>query len=53
MGEFFSKLLEQGKEVFGKLDSTKKIIIGGVLGVVVVSFVVLFSVSSGTPDQIL
>ena len=53
MGEFFSKLLEQMKEILGKLDLTKKIIIGGVSLVVVIAFILLFSVSSGTPDQIL
>jgi flagellar M-ring protein FliF len=41
------------KEVFGKLDRTKKIIIGVVTGVVVVAFIVLFSVSSGQPNVVL
>ncbi len=50
MGELFSRLTGQIKEVFGKLDNTKKIIIGVVSGVVILSFVVLFSVSSGEPN---
>ncbi|MBN2038649.1 MAG: flagellar M-ring protein FliF [Spirochaetes bacterium] len=45
MGELLKKLLNQLKEVFSKLDTTKKIVIGVVLGIVVISFVVLFSVS--------
>lgn len=51
--EFLKKLLGQMKEVFGKLDRTKKIIIGVVTGVVVVAFIVLFSVSSGQPNVVL
>ena len=35
MQEFLKKLIGQMKELFGKLDRTKKIIIGVVLGVVV------------------
>lgn len=53
MGEFFVKLFNQAKEIFNKLDTTKKIIIGAVLGVVVVAFIVLFSVSSGEPNVVL
>jgi len=53
MGEFFTKLLGQIREIFSKLDKTKKIIIGVVTGVVVVSFLVLFSVSSGQPNVVL
>jgi len=44
--DFLRNLVNQLKDVFGKLDTTKKIVIGVVLGVVVVSFIVLFSVSS-------
>ncbi|MBP7583106.1 MAG: flagellar M-ring protein FliF [Spirochaetes bacterium] len=44
--EFLRNLLNQLKEIYGKLDTTKRIVIGVVLGVVVVSFIVLFSVSS-------
>ncbi len=51
--EFIKKLFGQMKEVFGKLDRTKKIIIGVVTGVVVVAFIVLFSVSSGQPNVVL
>ena len=53
MMEFLKKLFGQMKEVFGKLDRTKKIIIGVVTGVVVVAFIVLFSVSSGQPNVVL
>ena len=53
MQEFLKKLFDQMKELFGKLDRTKKIIIGVVTGVVVVAFVVLFSVSSGQPNVVL
>lgn len=51
--EFLKKLFGQIKEVFNKLDRTKKIIIGVVTGVVVVAFIVLFSVSSGQPNVVL
>lgn len=53
MQEFLKKLIGQMKELFGKLDRTKKIIIGVVLGVVVIAFIVLFSVSSGQPNVVL
>jgi len=53
MGEFFTKLIGQVREVFNKLDNTKKIIIGVVSGVVVVAFIVLFTVSSGEPNSVL
>lgn len=53
MMEFLKKMFGQIKEVFGKLDRTKKIIIGVVTGVVVVAFVVLISVSSGQPNVVL
>ena len=53
MGEFISKLIAQVREIFSKLDRTKKIIIGTVAGVVFISFMVLFSVSSGEPYQVL
>ena len=53
MMEFFKKLSDQMKDVFGKLDRTKKIIIAVVTGVVVIAFIVLFSVSSGQPNIVL
>ncbi len=53
MGEFFKKIFNQLKEVFSKLDTAKKIIIGVVLGVVLISFVVLFSVSSSKGKVVL
>jgi flagellar M-ring protein FliF len=53
MGELLKKLFNQFKEVFKKLDTTKKIIIGSVLGVVLISFVVLFSVSGSKGNVVL
>lgn len=53
MIEFLKKLYEQVKEIFVKLDTTKKIIIGVVVGVVIVSFIVLFSVSTTKPNVML
>ncbi len=53
MLEFLKKLFEQVKEIFGKLDTTKKIIIGVVVGVVVVAFIALFSISTTKPDVLL
>jgi len=45
MGELLTRIFNQLKEVFSKLDKTKKIIISVVLGVVLISFIVLISVS--------
>ncbi len=53
MNEFITNLINQIKEVFGKLDRTKKIIIGVVASVVIAAFAVLFSVSSGAPHTVL
>ncbi|OHD71117.1 MAG: flagellar M-ring protein FliF [Spirochaetes bacterium RBG_16_49_21] len=53
MLEFLKKLFNQLKEIFDKLDTTKKIIIGAVTGVVVIAFIVLFSVSSVQPNVVL
>ena len=53
MMEFFKKLFSQMKDIFGKLDRTKKIIIAVVTGVVVIAFIVLFSVSTGQPNVVL
>ena len=44
--EFLRNLLTQLKDIYGKLDTTKRIVIGVVLGVVVIAFIVLFTVSS-------
>lgn len=53
MNEFFTNLINQIKDVFKKLDRTKKIIIGVVASGAIAAFVVLFSVSSGVPHSIL
>ncbi|MDX9818993.1 MAG: flagellar basal-body MS-ring/collar protein FliF, partial [Desulfococcus multivorans] len=53
MLEFFKKIFTQLTEIFGKLDTTKKVIIGVVTGTVVIAFIVLFSVSSGQPNVVL
>ena len=46
MGEFLIKLWNQLKDIYSKLDTTKRIIIASVVGVVFIAFIVLFSVSS-------
>ena len=51
--DFLRNLVNQLKEIFAKLDTTKKVVIGVVLGVVLVSFVVLFSVSSEQQRSVL
>ena len=53
MGEFFNKFLEQVKEIYSKLDRTKRIIVGVVIAVVIIAFAVLFSVSSAEPNALL
>jgi flagellar M-ring protein FliF len=45
MPDSFSRILGQLKELFNKLDSTKKIILGSVLGVLVLAVIVLSSIS--------
>jgi flagellar M-ring protein FliF len=44
--EFLRNLYTQLKEIYGKLDTTKRVVIGVVLGVVVIAFIVLFTVST-------
>lgn len=51
--EFLKKIISQAKEIFQKLDKTKRIIIGVVAGVVIASFAVLFAVSGGEPNVVL
>ncbi len=53
MNEFITKLIGQLKEVYGKLDKTKKIIIGVVCGVVLIAFIALFSVSGSKVNVVL
>ena len=53
MMEFLQNILTQLKEIYGKLDTTKRIIIGVVAGVLVVSFIVLFSVSTEKANVVL
>jgi len=53
MGELFSKILEQIREIYSKLDRTKRIIVGVVIAVVIIAFAVLFSVSSSKPNALL
>lgn len=51
--EFFTRIFNQLKEIYSKLDTTKKIIIGVVTGVLVIAFIVLFSVSSQKANVVL
>ncbi|HMB20194.1 MAG TPA: flagellar M-ring protein FliF, partial [Spirochaetota bacterium] len=53
MIEFLQNLYTQLKEIYTKLDTTKRIIIGVVAGVLVVSFIVLFSVSTEKANVVL
>ncbi|TAL35441.1 MAG: flagellar M-ring protein FliF [Spirochaetes bacterium] len=53
MGELFNRLWSQLKEVYGKLDKTKRIIVISVAAVLVVSFMVLFAVSSEKSNVLL
>ena len=53
MLEFLKRIWGQIMEVYSKLDNTKKVVIGVVSGVVIVAFVVLFSVSTGAPNVVL
>jgi len=53
MGELLTKLIAQVREIFSKLDTTKKIVIGAVTGVVLIAFIILFSVTSVEPNMVL
>lgn len=53
MENYLTKIWGQIKEVYGKLDKTKRIIIISVIGVVFISFVVLLSVSSEKANVVL
>lgn len=46
MKEFFQNLFNQIKEIYSKLDNTKRLIIGGVVLIFFVGLIALFSVSS-------
>lgn len=45
MGEQVKKFISQGKELFSKLDKTKKIILGAVVGIVIVAIIGLSTFS--------
>ncbi|MFW5808768.1 MAG: flagellar basal-body MS-ring/collar protein FliF [Spirochaetota bacterium] len=51
--DYLKNLLSQAQEVFGKLSTAQKIIIGAVGAILVVSFVILFTFSSDTPRVVL
>lgn len=53
MKEFFTKLYEQIKDVYSKLDNTKKIIISVVAGVILISFIALLSISGSSTNVVL
>jgi len=51
--EYFKKLLEQGKALLAKLNTTQKIIAGSIAGIIFVAFIVLFALSAEKPNVIL
>lgn len=53
MPEFLQKILDSAKELFQKLDTTKKAMLGGVLATVIIAVVVLANVSSSRNKVIL
>ncbi len=53
MGEFFTKVINQVKEIYGKLDRTKRIIVGVVIAAVIIAFAALFTISSSEPNALL
>jgi len=53
MGTLLSRIISAIKDIFNKLDKTKRIIIGAVAAVVVLSFAILVGVSSGEPNVLL
>ncbi|MCB1141428.1 MAG: flagellar M-ring protein FliF [Leptospiraceae bacterium] len=53
MPESISRILNQAKALFSKLDSTKRIILGSVFGVILIAVVVLSSISMQKNNVIL
>ncbi len=53
MDEFLKRITGQIKDIYSKLSVAKRIIIFSIVGVVAVSFLVLFSVSSAVPNSLL
>jgi flagellar M-ring protein FliF len=51
--DFIKKLIEQGKAILSKLNTTQKIIVGSVAGAIIVAFIVLFAVSAEKPNVVL
>ncbi|HEY1405517.1 MAG TPA: flagellar basal-body MS-ring/collar protein FliF [Spirochaetota bacterium] len=51
--EFLKRLLEQGKALYARLNTTQKIIAGSIAGVIFVAFIVLFALSAEKPNVIL
>jgi flagellar M-ring protein FliF len=51
--DFFKKLFEQVSEIFGKLDKPKKIIFSVIVGLVIIAFISLFTISSSEPGVVL
>ncbi|MCL1911719.1 MAG: flagellar M-ring protein FliF [Leptospirales bacterium] len=53
MNAFLSRIISGIKDIFNKLDKTKRIIVAAVAAVVILAFVVLVNVSSGEPNVLL
>ncbi|HRX16362.1 MAG TPA: flagellar basal-body MS-ring/collar protein FliF [Spirochaetota bacterium] len=51
--DFVKQMVSQLKDVFDKLTTAKKAIVGAVCAVFVISFIALFSISSETPKSVL
>ena len=53
MNDFFKKILESVKSIYGKLSKTQKLVILGVVALVIVSFIFLISFSSKQTEALL
>lgn len=53
MGDLLKRIFDQIKEIYSKLDRSKRIIVGVVIAVVIIAFGVLFTVSSKEPNVML
>ncbi len=53
MNEFFKKVFESVKSIYGKLSKTQKLVILGVIALVIVSFIFLISFSSKQTEALL
>lgn len=51
--EFLKKLLANAREIYGKMNTTQKIVSGSIAGMILIAFIVLFALSANKPNVLL